>query len=151
MGTGAGKAVLAGRRTGGKRNSQPHRASISLSDVSLENSGIADRILEERRRKGDDQVAKVLSTSASTHLSSPVPEVPRVTPEDSGMLGWSCAGGDGHGRSWWRRWKFRLNMRKNFFPLRVTEPWPRLPREAVESPSLDIFQTRLDMVLCSLL
>jgi len=32
-------------------------------------------------------------------------------------------------------------MRKNFFPLRVTEPWPRLPREAVESPSLEIFKT----------
>jgi len=42
-------------------------------------------------------------------------------------------------------------MRKNFFPLRVTEPWPRLPREVVESPSLEIFQTRLDAVLCSLL
>jgi len=41
-------------------------------------------------------------------------------------------------------------MRKNFFPLRVTEPWPRLPREVVESP-LEIFQTRLDAVLCSLL
>ena len=40
--------------------------------------------------------------------------------------------------------KFRLNMRKNFFPLRVTEPWPRLPREAVESPSLEIFQPRLE-------
>jgi len=26
-----------------------------------------------------------------------------------------------------------------------------LPREVVESPSLEIFQTRLDMVLCSLL
>ena len=38
-----------------------------------------------------------------------------------------------------------------FFPLRVTEPWPRLPREAVESPSLEIFQPRLDKVLCSLL
>ena len=46
---------------------------------------------------------------------------------------------------------FQLNLRKNFFPLRVTEPWPRLPREAVESPSLEIFQTRLDVVLCSLL
>jgi len=37
--------------------------------------------------------------------------------------------------------KFRLNTRKNFFPLRVTEPWPRLPREVVESPSLEIFKT----------
>ena len=47
--------------------------------------------------------------------------------------------------------KIRLNMRKNFFPLRVTEHWPRLPREVVESPSLEIFQTCLDKVLCSLL
>ena len=47
--------------------------------------------------------------------------------------------------------KFQLNMRKNFFPLRVTEPWPRLPRGAVESPSLEIFQPRLAAVLCSLL
>jgi len=47
--------------------------------------------------------------------------------------------------------KFRLDMGKNFFTLRVTEPWHRLPREAVESPSLEIFKTHLDKVLCSLL
>jgi len=46
---------------------------------------------------------------------------------------------------------FRLNMRKNFFPLRVTEHWNRLPAEVVESPSLEIFKTRLVKVLCSLL
>jgi len=50
-----------------------------------------------------------------------------------------------------RHRKFCLSTRKNFFPLRVTEPWPRLPREAVESPSLEIFKTCLDKVLCSLL
>jgi len=46
--------------------------------------------------------------------------------------------------------KFHLNMRKNF-PLRVTEHWNRLPREVMESPSLEISKTRLDKVLCSLL
>jgi len=47
--------------------------------------------------------------------------------------------------------KFLLNMRKKFFTLRVTEHRNRLPREVVVSPSLEIFKTRLDKVLCSLL
>ncbi|GAB0210093.1 mitochondrial enolase superfamily member 1 [Grus japonensis] len=47
--------------------------------------------------------------------------------------------------------KFHLNMRKSFFTLRVTEHWNRLPREVVESPSLEIFKTHLDAILCNLL
>jgi len=47
--------------------------------------------------------------------------------------------------------KFHLNMRKIFFPLREKEHWNRLPRKVVESPSLEIFKTCLDKVLCSLL
>ncbi|KGL81100.1 hypothetical protein N309_15140, partial [Tinamus guttatus] len=43
--------------------------------------------------------------------------------------------------------KFHLHVRKNFFAVRVIEPWNRLPREAVESPSLEIFKTRLDATL----
>jgi len=42
-------------------------------------------------------------------------------------------------------------MRKNFFILRVTEHWNRLPREVAEPPSLEIFKSCLDKVLCSLL
>ena len=45
---------------------------------------------------------------------------------------------------------FCLNVRKNFFTLRVRERWNRLPREAVESP-LETFKTHLDVTLCSLL
>jgi len=48
-------------------------------------------------------------------------------------------------------WKFHLSMRRNFFTLRVMESWNRLPREVVDSPSLKIFKTHLDEVLCSLL
>jgi len=47
--------------------------------------------------------------------------------------------------------KFKLNMRKNFFTLRMTEHWNRLPRGAMESTFLDIFKTLLEEVLCSLL
>jgi len=47
--------------------------------------------------------------------------------------------------------KFHLNTRKNIFILRVTEHWHRLPREVVESPSLETLKTHMDKVLCSLL
>ena len=47
--------------------------------------------------------------------------------------------------------KFHLNMRRNFFPVRVAEPWHRLPREVGESLSLETFQTCLDAFLCNLL
>ncbi|PKU45323.1 hypothetical protein llap_4370 [Limosa lapponica baueri] len=47
--------------------------------------------------------------------------------------------------------KFHQNMRRNFFTLRVAEPWNRLAREVVEPPSLEAFKTRLDKFLCNLL
>jgi len=46
--------------------------------------------------------------------------------------------------------KFHLNMRKNF-TWWVTEHWNRLPRGVLESPSLEIFKTCLDAILCNLL
>jgi len=47
--------------------------------------------------------------------------------------------------------KFHTNTWKNFFTVRVKEHWNRVPREAVESPSMEIFKTCLDACLGDLL
>ncbi|KFR05201.1 hypothetical protein Y956_02415, partial [Nipponia nippon] len=46
--------------------------------------------------------------------------------------------------------RFRLDIRKKFFTLRVVRHWKRLPREAVGAPSLEVFKARLDGALSNL-
>ena len=56
--------------------------------------------------------------------------------------------GDGFKR---KEGRFRLDLRKKLFTLRVMRPWPRLPREVGDAPSLEPFQAGLDEALSTLI
>ncbi|KFV17250.1 hypothetical protein N340_12107, partial [Tauraco erythrolophus] len=47
--------------------------------------------------------------------------------------------------------RFRLDIRKKFFTVRVVRHWNRLPRQAVGAPSLEVFKARLDEALSNLM
>ena len=44
-----------------------------------------------------------------------------------------------------RQGKFRIDVRRKFFTQRVVTHWNRLPKEAVDGPSLEAFKARLDV------
>jgi len=46
--------------------------------------------------------------------------------------------------------RFRLDIRKKLFTMRVVKHWNRLPREAVAAPSLEVFKARLDRALSNM-
>ncbi|KFW65569.1 hypothetical protein AS28_04731, partial [Pygoscelis adeliae] len=47
--------------------------------------------------------------------------------------------------------RFRLDIRKKFFTMRVVRHWNRLPRGPVDGPSLEVFKARLDGALSNLI
>ncbi|KFR04133.1 hypothetical protein N306_00685, partial [Opisthocomus hoazin] len=49
-----------------------------------------------------------------------------------------------------REGRFRLDIRKKFFTVRVVKHWNGLSRVAVEAPSLETFKARLDRALSHL-
>jgi len=81
--------------------------------------------LEKRRLRGDlGNSSKYLQGRCQENGARLFPVVPSNRTK-----------GNGHKL---KQRKLQLNPRKICFPLRVMEPWPRLPRGAGESPSLDI-------------
>ncbi|KFZ56200.1 hypothetical protein N321_02008, partial [Antrostomus carolinensis] len=46
--------------------------------------------------------------------------------------------------------RFRLDIRKKFFTVRVVRHWNRLPKEVVDAPSLEVLKARLDEALSNL-
>ena len=69
--------------------------------------------------------------------------------QEDGPRLFSMASNDGTRGNVWKleHRRFHLNVRQNFFTVRVTEHWNRLPRGVVESPSLESFTTCLDKFL----
>jgi len=50
-----------------------------------------------------------------------------------------------------REGRFRLDIRKKYFTMRVVRHWTRLPREVVDAPFLETFKARLDGALSNLI
>ncbi|KFW73507.1 hypothetical protein AS28_12048, partial [Pygoscelis adeliae] len=46
--------------------------------------------------------------------------------------------------------RFRLDIRKKYFTVRVVRHWNRLPGEAVDAPSLELLKAQLDGALSNL-
>ena len=109
------------------------RAGAPLLRGQAEGAGAAQ---EKRRLRGD------LRAAASAWRG--------YRKSGEGLCTRGCSDRTGGNGSKLTEGRFRLDIRKKFFPMRVVRPWPRLPREAVDAPSLAGFKARLDGALSTL-
>ncbi|KAK4816897.1 hypothetical protein QYF61_024539 [Mycteria americana] len=68
-----------------------------------------------------------------------------------GLVTRACSNRTRNNGSKLKKGRFRLDIRKKFFTMRVVRHWNRLPREVVDAPSLEVFKARLNGALSNLL
>jgi len=111
--------------------------------------GLKHLCCEERLRVGAVQPAE---EKALERLYNSLP-VPRGAYKKAGEGLFTRAYSDrtrGHGFKL-KEAGFRLEIRKKFFTRRLVRPRNRLPRKAVDAPSLEAFKARLDGALSNLI
>ncbi|KFQ55761.1 hypothetical protein N334_08862, partial [Pelecanus crispus] len=94
--------------------------------------------LEERRLRGDLIVAFQYLKGA-------------YRKDRDKLFSKACGDSTGYNGFKLKERRFRLDIRKKFFTMRVVKHWNRLPREVEEAPSLETFQVRLDGALSNLI
>ncbi|KFU87956.1 hypothetical protein M959_05429, partial [Chaetura pelagica] len=64
--------------------------------------------------------------------------------DGKGLFTWACSDWTRGNSFKLEEGRFKLYIRKKSFSMRVLRHWHRLPREAVDAPSLEVFKVRLD-------
>ncbi|GAB0186583.1 hypothetical protein GRJ2_001123600 [Grus japonensis] len=108
----------------------------------LEHLSYEDRL----RELGLFSLEKALGRS---YRSLPVPEG-AYRKAGEGLFTRACSDRTRGNRFKLKEGRFRLDIRKKFFTVRVVRHWNRLPRETVDTPSLEVFKARLDGALSNL-
>ena len=86
-------------------------------------------------------------------LCSPgLPQLQHIDKKDGDKLFSRACGNRTRGNAFkLKEGRFRLEIKKTFFTMRVVKRWNRLPREVVDAPPLETFKVRLDVALSNLI